>query len=69
VLRSGRVCKQMAPMAIRVGVAQNNFAAGEGLPALMQALGWRDARTGIRYRARLATKGGSHCAVGQAVQR
>jgi len=45
--------------SIRVGVAQDNFAAGESLPAIMQAYRWRDARTVMRYGARLATKSGS----------
>jgi hypothetical protein len=30
-------------------VAQDNFAAGEDLPAIMQAYRWRDARTVLRY--------------------
>lgn len=45
--------------SIRVGVAQDNFAAGEGLPAIMQAYRWRDARTVMRYGARLATRSGA----------
>ena len=45
--------------SIRVGVAQDNFAAGEGLPAIMQAYRWRDARTVMRYGARLATQNGA----------
>lgn len=45
--------------SIRVGVAQDNFAAGEGLPAIMQAYRWRDARTVMRYGARLAAKSGA----------
>lgn len=45
--------------SIRVGVAQDNFAAGEGLPAIMQAYRWRDPRTVMRYGARLATKSGA----------
>ena len=32
--------------SIRVGVAQDNFAAGESLPAIMQAYRWRDPKTG-----------------------
>lgn len=31
--------------SIRVGVAQDNFAAGESLPAIMQADRWRDPKT------------------------
>ena len=45
--------------SIRVGVAQDNFAAGEGLPAIMQAYRWRDPRTVMRYGAKLATKSGA----------
>lgn len=42
--------------SIRVGVAQDNFAAGESLPAIMQAYRWRDPKTIMRYGARLAAK-------------
>jgi integrase len=45
--------------SIRVGVAQDNFAAGEGLPAIMQAYRWRDPRTVLRYGAQLAAKSGA----------
>lgn len=45
--------------SIRVGVAQDNFAAGEGLPAIMQAYRWRDARTVLRYGSKLAAKSGA----------
>jgi integrase len=45
--------------SIRVGVAQDNFATGEGLPAIMQAYRWRDARTVLRYGAKLAAKSGA----------
>ncbi|MEL0251922.1 MAG: tyrosine-type recombinase/integrase [Novosphingobium sp.] len=45
--------------SIRVGVAQDNFATGEGLPAIMQAYRWHDARTVMRYGAKLATKSGA----------
>ena len=45
--------------SIRVGVAQDNFAAGEGLPAIMQAYRWRDPKTVMRYGARLAAKSGA----------
>ncbi len=45
--------------SIRVGVAQDNFAAGENLPAIMQAYRWRDAKTVMRYGARLAAKSGA----------
>jgi integrase len=45
--------------SIRVGVAQDNFAAGEGLPAIMQAYRWRDAKTVMRYGAKLAAKSGA----------
>src|SRR3546814_20508117 len=45
--------------SIRVGVAQDNFAAGEALPAIMQAYRWRDPTTVMRYGARLATRRGA----------
>lgn len=45
--------------SIRVGVAQDNFAAGESLPAIMQAYRWRDAKTVMRYGAKLAAKSGA----------
>ncbi|AOH87156.1 integrase (plasmid) [Sphingomonas panacis] len=45
--------------SIRVGVAQDNFAAGESLPAIMQAYRWRDPKTVMRYGARLAAKSGA----------
>src|SRR3546814_15377451 len=38
--------------SIRVGVAQDNFAAGEALPAIMQAYRWRVPKPGMRYGAR-----------------
>lgn len=45
--------------SIRVGVAQDNFAAGESLPAIMQAYRWRDPRTVMRYGAKLAARSGA----------
>lgn len=45
--------------SIRVGVAQDNIAAGEALPAIMQAYRWRDAKTVMRYGAKLAAKSGA----------
>lgn len=45
--------------SLRVGVAQDNFAAGESLPAIMQAYRWRDPRTVLRYGAKLAAKSGA----------
>lgn len=54
-----RWVKAVSSHSIRVGVAQDNFAAGEGLPAIMQAYRWRDPRTVMRYGARLATKSGA----------
>ena len=45
--------------SVRVGVAQDNFAAGEGLPAIMQAYRWRDPATVMRYGARLAAQSGA----------
>jgi integrase len=55
----GRWLKAVSSHSIRVGVAQDNFAAGEGLPAIMQAYRWRDARTVMRYGSRLAMKSGA----------
>ncbi|WP_145206796.1 tyrosine-type recombinase/integrase [Sphingobium sp. B2] len=54
-----RWLKAVSSHSIRVGVAQDNFAAGEGLPAIMQAYRWNDARTVMRYGARLAVKSGA----------
>jgi integrase len=45
--------------SIRVGVAQDNFAAGEALPAIMQAYRWRDPKTVLRYGAKLAARSGA----------
>jgi integrase len=45
--------------SIRVGVAQDNFAAGESLPAIMQAYRWRDPNTVMRYGEKLAAKSGA----------
>jgi len=45
--------------SIRVGVAQDNFAAAESLPAIMQAYRWRDPKTVMRYGAKLAAKSGA----------
>lgn len=51
--------KAVSSHSIRVGVAQDNFAAGESLPAIMQAYRWRDPKTVMRYGARLAAKSGA----------
>ncbi|HEX7855212.1 MAG TPA: tyrosine-type recombinase/integrase [Sphingobium sp.] len=45
--------------SIRVGVAQDAIAAGEGLPGIMQAYRWRDPKTVMRYGARLAVQSGA----------
>jgi hypothetical protein len=63
-----RWLKAVSSHSIRVGVAQDNFAAGEGLPAIMQAYRWRDARTVMRYGAKLAMKSERQRASGQTVQ-
>lgn len=57
--RFGRELKSISSHSIRVGVAQDSFAAGEGLPAIMQSYRWRDTRTVMRYGAKLATKSGA----------
>lgn len=54
-----RWIKAVSSHSIRVGVAQDNFAAGESLPAIMQAYRWRDPKTVLRYGAKLAAKSGA----------
>lgn len=54
-----RYLREVTSHSIRVGVAQDNFAAGESLPAIMQAYRWRDARTVMRYGAKLAARSGA----------
>ena len=51
--------KAVSSHSIRVGVAQDNFAAGESLPAIMQAYRWGDPRTVMRYGAKLAARSGA----------
>lgn len=45
--------------SIRVGVAQDNFAAKEDLGAIMQAYRWKDPRTVMRYGQKLAVRSGA----------
>ena len=54
-----RWIKAVSSHSIRVGVAQDNIAAGESLPAIMQAYRWRDPKTVMRYGAKLAAKSGA----------
>ena len=54
-----RLTASVSSHSIRVGVAQDNFVAGEGLPAIMQAYRWKDPRTVMRYGAQLAAKSGA----------
>lgn len=54
-----RWIKAVSSHSIRVGVAQDNFAAAESLPAIMQAYRWRDPKTVMRYGAKLAAKSGA----------
>jgi integrase len=54
-----RWLKDVSSHSIRVGVAQDNLAAGENLPAIMQAYRWRDPKMVIRYGAKLAAKSGA----------
>ena len=54
-----RWLKAVSSHSIRVGVAQDNFAAGESLPAIMQAYRWKDPKTVMRYGAKLAAKSGA----------
>lgn len=51
--------RDVSSHSIRVGVAQDGIAAGEGLPAIMQAYRWRDPRTVMRYGAKLAAQSGT----------
>lgn len=51
--------REVSSHSIRVGVAQDNFVAGESLPAIMQAYRWRDPDTVMRYGAKLAAKSGA----------
>lgn len=51
--------KRISSHSIRVGVAQDNFAAEESLPAIMQSYRWKDPRTVLRYGAKLSTKSGA----------
>lgn len=54
-----RIVKEITSHSVRVGVAQDNFAAGEDLPAIMQAYRWRDAKTVLRYGEKLAPTSGA----------
>ena len=54
-----RVVKSISSHSIRVGVAQDNFAAEESLGAIMQAYRWKDPRTVLRYGEKLAVRGGA----------
>ncbi len=54
-----RWIRSVSSHSIRVGVAQDNIAAGEGLPAIMQAYRWRDPKSVMRYGAKLAAKSGA----------
>lgn len=61
-MTEGDVARAIAAVSshsIRVGVAQDNFAAGESLPAIMQAYRWRDAKTVMRYGEKLAARSGA----------
>jgi integrase len=54
-----RLITVVSSHSVRVGVAQDNFAAAESLPAIMQAYRWRDPKTVMRYGSRLAAKSGA----------
>lgn len=62
-----RWIKAVSSHSLRVGVAQDNFAAGESLPAIMQAYRWRDSKTVLRYGAQLAAKSGASARMAQRV--
>lgn len=53
-----RWLKAVSGHLIRIGVAQDNFAAGENLPAVMHAYRWRDPKAVMRYGAKFAAKSG-----------
>lgn len=55
--------------SIRVGVAQDNFAAGESLPAIMQSYRWRDPKTVMRYGEQLAAKSGASARLAKRFER
>ena len=57
--RLEKTVRDISSHSVRVGVAQDNFAAGEGLPAIMQAYRWRDPATVMRYGAKLAAQSGA----------
>lgn len=54
-----RLVASVSSHSIRVGVAQDNFAAGEDLGAIMQAYRWKDPRTVMRYGEKLAVRSGA----------
>lgn len=64
-----RWIRSVSSHSIRVGVAQDNIAAGEGLPAIMQAYRWCDPKTVMRYGAKLAAKSGASARMARRFQR
>lgn len=54
-----RIVAAVSSHSIRVGVAQDNFAAGEDLGSIMQAYRWKDPRTVMRYGEKLAVRSGA----------
>lgn len=54
-----RLVASVSSHSIRVGVAQDNIAAGEDLGAIMQAYRWKDPRTVMRYGEKLAVRSGA----------
>lgn len=54
-----RRLRAVSSHSIRVGVAQDSFAAGESIGAIMQSYRWRDARTVMRYGSKLSAKSGT----------
>ena len=53
------IVDRISSHSIRVGVAQDNFAAEEDLGAIMQAYRWKDPRTVLRYGEKLAVRSGA----------
>lgn len=60
-----RIVASISSHSIRVGVAQDNFAAGEDLGSIMQAYRWKDPRTVMRYGEKLAVRSGASARMAQ----
>ncbi len=60
-----RVVASISSHSIRVGVAQDNFAADESLGAIMQSYRWKDPRTVLRYGEKLSVRSGASARMAQ----